>query len=210
MKKLIAFVLMLALLTAGASAEVITALATELNPEHLALVSAYARVTGYDAEAKLLTVELIVPEVFARADVEALKPGDGIYTDGEEVKIWSVTREEGCVVLNEGPEPFSEGSVWLFENLDGNYEPMLYDDRIWMTAAELQLPVSEHLIFLDEIDPETDDFIEMPTVHSAEDFLNMLVSESQGDDGPGFSANNVMVAFDADEQLAVITRYFVP
>ena len=81
MKKLsigMAFLLILSLLCSAASAEVITALATEVNPEHLEKTASYARILGYNEQNNTLTVQLIVPEIFSQEDVEALKVGDSI------------------------------------------------------------------------------------------------------------------------------------
>ena len=63
----ISFFLILSLLMAAcfpASADVITALAIEVNPEHLEKTASYARILGYNEESNTLTVELIAPEVF--------------------------------------------------------------------------------------------------------------------------------------------------
>ena len=54
-------------------AETITALASPVNPEHLENTASYARILGYDEARNTLTVELIVPEVFAEEDVLALE-----------------------------------------------------------------------------------------------------------------------------------------
>lgn len=54
-------------------AETITALSSPVNPEHLENTASYARILGYDEARNTLTVELIVPEVFAEEDVLALE-----------------------------------------------------------------------------------------------------------------------------------------
>ena len=75
----IAIVLMLSLLLllcSPASADTITAMAIEINPEHLEKTASYARIRGYNPDSNTLTVELIVPEAFRVEDVEALQVGD--------------------------------------------------------------------------------------------------------------------------------------
>ena len=98
MKKLpaiIALALTLSLLLcSAASADTITALATEINPEHLEKTASYARILGYNEETNTLKVELIAPERFSGEEVAALKEGDSIYTNGQEVLIESINYDD--------------------------------------------------------------------------------------------------------------------
>ena len=204
MKRLFSFVLILLALTCSASAQTITAMATEPYMERFALCACYARIHDYDSDTNMLEVELILPEIFSREDVEGLKAGDCIYTDGREVAVTSVTEAYGYIVLNMGDYEFSEGSVWLMEDGDGNYRPVIYEDYVWMELARIEVPVTDRLLFLDGINPSSGEPLEKPTVHSAGSFLSML------NEGPGFTANNVIAVFDENGDLAVIQRYYVP
>jgi len=187
----------------------VTALAIEFDPERPASVAVNARITAYAPAQNALTLELIVPERFDREDVESLAVGDAIYTQGQEVVIQTLTERDGYLVINEGEYELSEGSVWLYEDMEGSYQIADWDDdHTWTVAATLQVPVGDSLIFLDQIDPATGDILSMPTVHGAEEFLAQLARES-AEGGPGFTANNVYVAFDANGQLALIQRYYV-
>ena len=101
----ISFFLILSLLMAAcfpASADVITALAIEVNPEHLEKTASYARILGYNEESNTLTVELIAPEVFDRKDVLSLQVGDSIFTGGKEVEIESISPKDVCACYNGG------------------------------------------------------------------------------------------------------------
>ncbi len=196
-------------LTPGSEPKIITAIASEINPEHVECVAAYARITGYAADENKLTVELLTPERFDRDEVLSLVPGDAIYTQGQEIKVETVKEQYGYVILNEGEFEFSEGSVWLYEETDGSFAVADWDDYSWISLPEAAFPVTDKLLFLDGIDPSSGEMLDMPTVHSGAEFLEMLKKEAAGE-GPGFDVNNVFVAFDADGQLALVQRYYVP
>ncbi len=206
MKKLsviIALVLTLSLLLCPlASADVITALATEINPEHLEKTASYARILGYNEETNSLTVELIVPEVFDWEDVLNLNVGDSIYTGGQEVEIRSIEgKEDWCgVILINGED------VVLFEERDGYYRMADEDDDyFWNVLAVIECPVTDSLLFLDFIDENTGDMLSLPRVRTAEEFLDRLENSPVP-----FDANNVYVVFDGEGNLATINRYYVP
>ena len=98
MKKILCAILCLFLSVpalAAAEGNVVTALATELNPEALISVSVNARITGCSADGNTLTVELLVPERFDPEDILNLKAGDAIYTQGQEIEIKTITEKDG-------------------------------------------------------------------------------------------------------------------
>lgn len=187
----------------------VTALATEINPDHLFSVAVNARITGYSSNENMLTLELIIPETFSAEDILGLAIGDAIYTQGKEVLIQTLTENSGYLVINEGEYEFSEGSVWLYESLDGNYQIADWHDNTWTTLATLKVPVTDTLLLLDDINPSTGEIQYLPTVHPASEFLKMLKTENE-QGGPGFATNNVYVVFDGAGQLALIQRYYVP
>ena len=207
MKKLcpfIALVLMLTLLfCSAASADVITALAIEINPEHLEKVASYARVLGYNEKENTLTVQLIVPEIFSWEDVEALKVGDSIYTDGQEVVIESILGSDWSGVFQ-----INDGDVFLTKPFDGNgdYATVTdYGDYIWNVLAVIECPVTESLLFLDYINEDDGGMRTLPVVRTLEEFLDRL------ENGPvPFDENNVYVVFDGEGNLAAIHRFYVP
>ena len=211
MKKILCAMLCLCLFIpalAAAERTVVTALAAEVNPEALVSVSADARITEYNAEDNTLTVELIVPERYHPEDILNLKVGDAIYTQGQEVEIRTIGENSGYIVLNEGDSEFSEGSVWLFEGIDMNYWIADGQDSSWALLATVRVPVTDRLLFLDEIDPSSGETLLYPSVHNAGGFLERL--EAEKEEGPGFAANNVLIAFDDTGALALIRRYYVP
>ncbi len=206
MKKLIAVLLLSMLAVSAASAETITAIASEPYMETYAKYACYARIHDYDSASGMLEVELITPEIFDGEDVKGLQPGDAIYTGGQEVTIATITEEDGYIILNKGDYEFSEGSVWLREDSDGNFRPMSYEDYTWLEMARFEVPVTEKLLLLDFIDPSSGLMLEKPTVHGAAEFLAM---KNDAED-PGFDVNNVIAVFDENGDLAVIERYYVP
>ena len=206
MKKLFVVLLLLVLAVSAASADTITAVASEPYMETYAKYACYARIHDYDSKTGMLEVELIMPEIFDGEDVKGLQPGDAIYTGGQEVVIETITEEDGYIILNKGDYPFSEGSVWLKADLDGNYRPMNYEDYTWLEMARLEVPVTERLLLLDYIDPSSGLMLEKPTVHSAAEFLAMKDDTAD----PGFDVNNVIAVLDENGDLAVIERYYVP
>lgn len=196
-------------LAPGSAPKTITALASEINPEHVASVSVYARITGYAADENKLTVELLAPERYDPDEVLSLVPGDAIYTQGQEIAVQTIGEKYGYIVINDGEYEFSEGSIWLYKDSDGSYVIADWDDIRWITLAEVSLPVQDGLLFLDGINPSSGEILDLPTVHSAAEFLEMLKAEAEGE-GPGFDVRNVFAVFSADGQLALIQRYYVP
>lgn len=205
------------LLCSAASADVITALATEINPEHLEKVASYARILGYNEENNTLTVELIVPEVFAWEDVQSLKVGDGIYTGGQEIVIWKIERydEYGLIVINdEHLSDHADGSVYLHESpysYDGDYMPERYGNYTWNTLAVIDCPVTDSLLFLDCIDEDAaGDALALPRVFTARELVEKMQAEQASDEYfIGLAIDNVYVVFDGEGNLSTICRHFV-
>ena len=171
-------------LCSAASADVITALATEINPEHLEKTASYARILGYNEESNTLTVELIVPEVFDREDVLSLQVGDSIYTGGQEIVIRTIEENEaGTIIINEGEYQYADGSVYLFEDFYGNYRPERYANYIWLSLGVIECPVQDSLLFLDYIDEEAaGDALTLPRVYTAQELKNKLLAEQASDE----------------------------
>lgn len=209
MKKLsgfIALVLMISLLLCSAAlADTITALAIEVNPEHLEKTASYARILGYNEETNTLKVELIAPERFSGEEVAALKEGDSIYTNGQEVLIESINYDdEWCSTVF-----FNGWDIMMFQERDGNYTMMAdEDDCVWISLGMIECPVQDSLLCLDYIDEKTRNAL--PDVHTARELTARLLEE--GTDEPytvGLSINNVYVVFDGEGNLAAIHRYWV-
>ena len=205
MKKMIAWILAAVLgscglAAAGAESLTATAIAAEVNPERLVSVSVDAKITGCDGET--CTLVLLVPERYRPDEILSLQPGDGIYTQGREVRIRTVTEKDGYLFLNEG----DEDEVCLYESIDLNYWTMGTDEHTWTELATVTVPLPEQVLFLDDIDPATGEGLLNPTVHNKAEFLAMMDAE----DDPGFDLYNVRVVFNDRGDLALIRRRYVP
>lgn len=185
---------------ASADRTVATSIAAEVNPEALISVAVNAKISGCDENT--CSMILLVPERYNPDEILSLEVGDGIYTQGHEITIRTISEKDGYLVLNEG----EQDEVYLFESIDMNYWIMDDDDNTWTELAVVTVPISEHLLFLDDIDPATGETLLTPIVHNKADFLAMM----NATDDPGFDIRNVMVAFDDHGELALIRRYYVP
>ena len=208
MKRITTMITILVLLACSyASAEnVITAMATPINPDHLEETACWARILGYDENRNTLTVELIVPEVFLEDEVLELEVGDGIFTGGEEITIRTIEwyEDDGFLVINRGDYEHAPGSVYLHMDYWGNYMPDRYGHPTYNTLAVLECPVTDTLLFLDYTSASNGDKLELPIVSNADEFLSAFQSGELE-----LAIDNVYVVFDGEGQLATVQRYFV-
>ena len=204
MKKCVVLLLGLLMITMGAWAErtVVTSMASEVNPNHLISVAVDAKISGYDPIHHTVGVTILIPERYRPDEILSLKVGDGIYTQGREITIRSISEDEGYLVLNAG----QEDEVYLFESVDLNYWIMDVNDNTWVELATVNVPMSDRLLFLDEIDPVTGEGLLYPTVHNQAEFL----AQMKVTDDPGFDRRNVKAVFDETGELALIRRIYVP
>lgn len=216
MKKFpIAIALMLSLLLllcSPASADTITAMAIEINPEHLEKTVSYARILGYNEENNTLTVELIVPEAFRVEDVEALQVGDIIYTDGQEVTVQTIEKDWDYVIINKGEYGYADGSVYLYKEFGGNYlREVMDNDYMWLSLDPIECPVTDSLLFLDYIGAEWGEPLRLPIVRTAQELTALMQEEAASSAySVGLSCRNVYVVFDGEGNLATIHRFYVP
>jgi hypothetical protein len=202
--------LALILCSSASAGTCITAMATSVDPDNLACTAVNARILGYNPDSNSLTLELIIPEVFSAEEVENLKVGDAIYSQGKEIPVKSIEDDVLSISINGGSYEYEEGTLWLVQDStdDRNYRPMYYNDYFWTSLAELQVPVPDSFLFLDDIDTLGGP-LPLPAVYTAKEFLRILREEAEYD-GVGFATNNVYVIFDGNGALASIERYYVP
>ncbi|MBR3494092.1 MAG: BspA family leucine-rich repeat surface protein [Clostridia bacterium] len=183
---------------------VITAMASPVNPKHLAGISCYARILRCNEDRSTLTVELTVPEVFAEEEVLALEIGDAVFTGGEEIEIRSLEwhEEDEYLVINRGSFEHAPGSVYLHQDAWGNYMPDRYGRPTYNTLTVIECPVTDHLLFLDYTSDETGDSLALPLVRSRSE----LVTAAENGD---LNIDNAFVVFDESGQLAAVQRFFV-
>lgn len=202
MKKWIAFISVLMMLAAcaGAGAETVTAMATEGYKEEYTSYACRALIKGYDPDTKALSVTLVIPEIFARADIDAMGEGDSIWTGGREVTVVTKEKDEdGEIILNKD----RDDRVRLVEDEMGCYRSMLFeeDEYIWLEMDTLDLPVTDRLILLDANDPDGGD---LPVVYGADDFIAKYTAD------PAFCSKDIYIVLDKNGELALIYHYYVP
>lgn len=92
-------------------------------------------------------------EHFDAAQVNALKEGNVLSIDGNDMTVESVSvSDTGLVTINGGLE---EGGCDLYVDEDGTYYESLMDiGKNYVEIGEVTLPVSEEFIFTDDSNPE--------------------------------------------------------
>ena len=205
--KLLLFVSVLSFVCSAAFAATITPI--EVQFDHIEQMSFYARILDYNEESDTLTVELIAPETFTADDVEALKVGDSIYTNGQEILIESINCIRwGVYSINDAD---ALDYICLAMDEEYNYKAENYGDFTWHTLTEIECPVQETLLFLDYINDQNGSPLELPVVHTARELTEEMLAM-----GPyeaftaGLTCNNVYVTFDDAGNLATIHRFHVP
>lgn len=163
-----------------------------------------ARIDSFNAEANTAEVTLREAVVITAEEAAALEAGGALSlspAEEEPVTIETIVADEyGDLIIND------ELELRLQE--DGSYKVFLYEKEYMYDAAVIDIPLTEDLIFMDGIDPETGDILDEPAVKAAAELAETITTE--GETGVGFDADNVMITFDADGNAAVIERFYVP
>ena len=206
MRKLLCMVLCLCLLIpamALAERKVVTALATNINPDDLSNTLVDARIKSYNKEDNTITLEIIVPEFYDADEIKSLQIGDAIYTQGHEVTVNAINEYDCFIAVVQDDDEV----ITIATDGETVYPIQDGDDFSWITLTTVTVPVPPHLIFLDGIDPATGEDLSLPTVHSAEEFIAMLEGKNKSD--PGFGLNNIEIVFDSAAQPYMIRRHYV-
>ena len=212
-------VLMVAMLclcaAAAAQAQGLTEETVVIQPEPIGLSmdalagkTVMVRVGAYHQEDHTLELTVLEKLCFAAEAVEGLRVGDTLELDGELLVVRKIEPMTHGLLLG-GDDGLDEGSVWLKESENGDYEAERYSHPIWRTVGSAPFAVAQDAQFLDGIDPEDGDMLESPTRHSMEEFLR--IKEEEEERGyPGFGCDNVWAAFNAEGEIASLERFYVP
>lgn len=202
MKKFILCLLVFLIAVPTATANTITGMAVDIDPNHLVSRAVYARLVSYDADKGTVRMEIITPEVFRADEIQSLSVGDSIFTDGKEVLITSISEYDGYIVLNRENGESPDNSVWLYESLDFNYHRADVNDDFWLTVATIDVPLPDSIVYVDASNPTA----ELPAVYGKEELVSAVCAK----DGSETSLNNAMVFFNAAGDLVIVKRLYVP
>ena len=202
MKKLLAISLALVLalaLVVTASAETIQPKPTTIDINHLE-----DRMVKTDIEYKegnMMTLTLYESERFDADAIKAVKAGDVIVTDGEEVAIETVDTDGPDILFNKGKD-----SEMLFCDAgNGEFEHVMDSDYVpWIKLGSMEMEILEYYPILDAIDPITGDLLEEYAIYRGDKLKELL----QDKDAVGFDCKNVDVVYDRNNQPVLMKREF--
>lgn len=202
MKKLLAISLTLVLaltLAAAASAETIRPKPVTIDMDHLE-----DRMVKTDIkykEGNMMTLTLYENERFDAGAIKAVKTGDVIVTDGEEVAIETIDADGPDLLFNKGKDSemlFCDAGNDEFEHVgDSDYVP-------WIKLGSMDMEILEYYPILDAIDPKTGDLLEEYAVYRGDKLKELL----QDKDAVGFDCKNVDVVYDRHNQPVLMKREF--
>ena len=204
MKKLIAVMTALVLslaLVCTASAETIRAKAPDVDMNCLE-----GRMVRTDLEYmgnNIMSMTLYVPERFDAAAIKAVKAGDVIVTDGEEVAIVSVDQDGPDLVFNKGTDNemlFCDAGHDEFEHAMEN------DTAPWIKIGSMEQSILEYYPILDQVDPVTGEVQDEFVIYRGDKLQELL----QNPEAVGFSSKNVDVVYDRNNQPVLMMRYYSP
>ena len=202
MKKLIALSLALVLalaLVCTASAETIQAKPVEISMDNLEDRMIKTDIEYLEGDKMLLT--LYAPERFDAAAIQAVKPGDVIVTDGEEIMIETVDADGPDFVFNKG----TENEMLFCDAGHDEFEHVMASDYVpWIKLGNMELEQLEYYPILDYIDPITGEPQDIPAVYYGDKLMELL----KNPDAVTFAVKNVDVVYDRNNMPVLMIRYF--
>ena len=163
-----------------------------------------ARLVGYtwsgDAADLSLTFTLCEPETFSRDGIEALQKGDTVVAGGFPYEVYTVSREEGQVVVNSGLE-YTDTLVFRLQD-SGVYTAFTETDiPYWRDSVAVEWLVSPDAVFLDWGDPEA----EIPLTCTIDELMDRVI-----DDSILLNPDNTEITFDEEGRLSVLLYRYSP
>ena len=187
MKKLLCMMAALALTLAvicTASAETIQPKPVTIDINHLE-----NRMVKTDIDYKegdIMTLTLYENERFDAETIKAVKVGDVIVTDGDEITIESIEPDGPDIIFNKGT-----GNEMLFCDAGNDeFEHVMESDYVpWIKLGTMDMEILEYYPILDAIDPVTGDLLEEYALYRGDKLKELL----QNPDAVGFNCKNVDV-----------------
>lgn len=203
MKKMIAVIAALAL----AVCAVVTASAETVkpNPATIDINNLEDRYVTTDITLKddnTMTLTLYERERFTPEAIKAVKVGDTIFTDGEEVAITSIDQDGPDFIFNKGTE-----NEMLFCDGGNYFEHCLENDMVpWVKLGSMDQEILEYYPILDYIDPKTGEDQDEVSIYRGDKLKELLKDK----EAVGFDCKNVKVLYDWNNQPQLIWRYYSP
>lgn len=202
MKKLICLMIALALplaLTCTASAETIQAKPVTIDINRLE-----GRMVKTDIDYKegnIMILTLYENERFDAGAIRAVKVGDVIVTDGDEITVDSVEAEGPDIIFNRG----TENEMLFCDAGNDEFEHVMESDYVpWIKLGSMEMEILEYYPILDAIDPITGDLLEEYALYRGDRLKELL----QNPDAVGFNCKNVDVVYDRNNQPVMMRREF--
>ena len=202
MKKLISIMIALTLsaaLICTAAAETIMAKPVTIDINHLE-----GRMVKTDIDYKegdMMTLTLYENERFDAEAIRAVKVGDVIVTDGEEVTIETIDADGPDIIFNKG----TEKEMLFCDAGNDEFERVMENDYVpWIRLGAMDAEILEYYPILDAIDPITGDLLEEYAIYRGNKLKELL----QNPDAIGFNCKNVDVVYDRNNQPVLMRREF--
>ncbi len=143
-------------------------------------------------------------ERFDGEAIRAVKAGDVIATNGEEVTVETVTWEGPDVVFNQGKET----EMLFCDAGDGTFEHVLdtNDEIPQVLVGTLEQEILPYITVIEGVNIETGEMLENYELKTGEYLLKLL----ETNEGPCFDVKNVRILYDNYNQPTLIWRYYSP
>lgn len=152
-------------------------------------------------EGNMMTLTLFENERFDAEAIKAVKAGDIIVTDDEEVTIETVDTDGPDIIFNKGGDSemlFCDAGNDEFEHVEASdYVP-------WIKLGSMDMEILEYYPILDAIDPRTGDLLDEYAIYRGDKLKELL----QEKDAVGFNCKNVDVVFDRNNQPVLMKREY--
>ena len=202
MKKLTFIMIALALslaIACAASAETIQAKPVTIDINRLE-----GRMVKTDIDYKegnFMTLTLYENERFDASVIKAVKVGDVIVTDGQEVSIESIDADGPDIIFNKG----TTNEMLFCDAGNDEFEHVMESDYVpWIKLGSMDMEILEYYPILDAIDPIMGDILEEYTIYRGDKLKELL----QNPDAVGFNCKNVDVVYDRNNQPVLMRREF--
>ena len=151
----------------------------------------------------MATLTLLENEQFDGEAVKALKVGDVIHSDGEEIQVNALEWDGPDLFINRG----TPQEALLCEAGHGMYERVEEDDRVpKLVVGTMDWEIRSWVVMLDWLDPESGEVLEELAVRNGDDLKDLL----EKGDGPSFAVENVHILFDHHNMPMLVWRFYSP